>query len=73
MLAKCYSPMPGVCGFCIYKHLTLELGVDSSTPAWDMSRPQCTGLSRLNLLLFASRLVSHEFLGILSFWVPLVE
>jgi hypothetical protein len=49
--------------------LPLELRVDSSTPAWDTSRPQltvlsrcprCTGLSQLNLLLFASRLVSRE-------------
>jgi hypothetical protein len=40
-----YCPMPGVCGLCVYiSLLPLELIVDSSTPAWDTSHPQCTGL-----------------------------
>jgi hypothetical protein len=68
--------MPGVCGFCLsiaqcqvfvvfafINPLPLELVVDSSTPAWDMSRLQCTGLSQINLLQFASRPFLENDLG----------
>ena len=67
VLAKCHSPCQVFAVSAFISPLPFELGVDSTTPAWDTICPQCTGLSRLKLLLFASRWVSREFLGFASF------
>jgi hypothetical protein len=65
-----YNPMWGVCGFCVFINpLPLELIVDSSIPARDMSRPQCTGLSWINLLQFVSRPFLVSNLGCRLAWV----
>jgi hypothetical protein len=59
--------MPGVCGFCVFINpLPLEFIIESSTPAWDTSRPQCSGLSQINLLQFATRLFLMRDLGVAS-------
>jgi hypothetical protein len=66
-----YSPMPGVSGFCVFINpLPIELVVDSSM--WDTIRPQCTGLSQINLLQFASRPFLSD-LGYCLSWVRMWE